>query len=92
METNTDKSEQVAGNTDKQTAKEREATVEDTEEDESTVEVQSFLLQIWLPLGNMLKIEESPLMPGELFVCDEAIVHGLNGSPWPMPTKLLISP
>ena len=40
METNTDKSEQVAGNTDKQTAKEREATVEDTEEDESTVEVQ----------------------------------------------------
>ena len=40
METNTDKSEQVAGNTDKQTAKERGATVEDTEEDESTVEVQ----------------------------------------------------
>ena len=40
METNTDKSEQVAGNTDKQTAKERAATVEDTEEDESTVEVQ----------------------------------------------------
>lgn len=38
METNTDKSEQVAGNTDKQTAKEREATM-DTEEDESTVEV-----------------------------------------------------